>query len=96
MQRYNISECGGILTGSMGSFATPNFPSHYSNSLDCEWVIRYISYFKPSAYVSNYNYQFNFRLNNSTNQIDMTFATFDIESHNTCRYMSIIKYHIYN
>ena len=95
MQPYNISECGGILTGGMGFFATPNYPSDYSNSLDCEWVIRYISYVKPSAYVSNYNYQSNLRLNISTNQIEITFATFDIESHSTCRYVSIIEWQIY-
>ena len=35
-----ILGCGGILTGDQGLFASPNYPSYYSNSLDCEWVIR--------------------------------------------------------
>ena len=36
-----ISECGGILTGDQGLFASPNYPSNYPTLVDCEWVVRY-------------------------------------------------------
>ena len=34
------TDCGGLLTDSQGSFASPNYPRDYSNDLSCEWVIR--------------------------------------------------------
>ena len=36
------TECGGLLTDSQGTFASPNHPQAYSNGLDCKWVIRYL------------------------------------------------------
>ena len=32
--------CGGELYGSIGSFASPNYPSSYGNNLNCVWTIR--------------------------------------------------------
>ena len=79
----SIPDCGGILTEVQGFFASPNYPSHYSNSLDCEWVIRCLFYLKPSSY-AYYKYKFPLRLNISTNTIKITFTTFDIEDDSSC------------
>ena len=87
----NILDCGGILTGDLGLFASPNYPSDYSNSLDCEWVIRWVFQFKPRAYVANYNNAFPLRHNISTYHIKVNFETLDIESHSMCRHVLIIK-----
>ena len=37
----NIPACGGTFTGDQGLFASPNYPSDYSNRMNCEWTIRY-------------------------------------------------------
>ena len=39
---YHISDCGGLLEGVQGEFASPNYPRNYQNDLNCEWVIRWV------------------------------------------------------
>ena len=34
------SACGARLYGTYGAFASPNYPSSYTNSLDCRWTIQ--------------------------------------------------------
>lgn len=34
------TSCGSLLEGSSGRFTSPNFPKHYSNGMDCEWIIK--------------------------------------------------------
>ena len=29
-----------MLEGASGAFTSPNFPNHYSNTMDCEWTIQ--------------------------------------------------------
>ncbi|XP_040297353.1 high choriolytic enzyme 2-like [Bufo bufo] len=36
---FRSQGCGGNLTGSLGSFATPNFPNNYPNNARCHWNI---------------------------------------------------------
>lgn len=39
MSRVCIAGCGGNLTGSMGSFTSPQYPNNYPVSTTCQWVI---------------------------------------------------------
>ncbi|KAL3873674.1 hypothetical protein ACJMK2_036784 [Sinanodonta woodiana] len=32
--------CGGILTGTSGTFTSPNFPGNYTDNTDCYWLIQ--------------------------------------------------------
>ena len=34
-----LSACGGTLSGSSGSFASPGYPGFYSNKLNCLWTL---------------------------------------------------------
>ena len=34
-----LSACGGTLSGSSGSFASPGYPGFYSNNLNCLWTL---------------------------------------------------------
>ena len=36
---FYISGCGGNLTGSYGSFASPGYPSGYPANTTCRWLI---------------------------------------------------------
>ena len=38
-----VPVCGGKLTGSRGTFASPRFPSNYPNNVNCTWTIECIA-----------------------------------------------------
>ena len=42
MSSITVAECGGLLTGGQGKFASPNYPEQYSNYMNCEWVIGFV------------------------------------------------------
>uniref|UniRef100_A0A4W3K7X0 Cubilin n=1 Tax=Callorhinchus milii TaxID=7868 RepID=A0A4W3K7X0_CALMI len=37
--KYRFTECGGIQTGSTGRISSPNFPSPYTASTHCAWLL---------------------------------------------------------
>ncbi|KAH3857059.1 hypothetical protein DPMN_099656 [Dreissena polymorpha] len=45
------AECGGVLTDPFGVITSPYFPSHYSNDVECTWIIN-----APEGYQINVNF----------------------------------------
>ena len=77
--RTHVTECGGTLTSGDGMFASPNYPEDYSNNLDCEWVIRFISKLLCFNYHSvDQSPIFSIRLG-VTDQIKTSFLNFNTE-----------------
>jgi len=37
--RFSGNNCGGTLDSSNGTISSPNYPSNYNNSHDCQWKI---------------------------------------------------------
>lgn len=35
-----FSDCGGIITGVSGDFASPGWPRNYTHHLNCTWTVR--------------------------------------------------------
>ena len=31
--------CGGVITGTEGVITSPNYPDHYDNLMECQWLI---------------------------------------------------------